>query len=154
MIFLCENLRNLRFDSRTLTNSATTHSLFQIQIVDCAAGGYLGRHIACGEVPGRIAMKWLPCLLICLLLVAQTDDAWTPIPVSEPASIAADDDSYLPAPRRLRDEGSAEAQSPLVAALPWQAADFTHIQKGVATESHSKATSPRPLLYVFMSLQI
>jgi hypothetical protein len=101
-----------------------------------------------------LQMKRLAYLLIFALLSAQVDDAWAAVvPISSAAPLADDNDEYLPAPRRLRDEQTS-GQEPVFVGLEPLTADTLPARKGVPDEWHLTTPFTPPPLYVFMSLQI
>jgi hypothetical protein len=101
-----------------------------------------------------LQMTRLTYLLILLLLSAQVDDAWTVDPALPSASLADDNDEYLPAPRRPRDELSASAQGPMFVGLKPPPTNACSVPAGVRSEWNVTAPFTPPPLYVFMSLQI
>ena len=98
-------------------------------------------------------MKRLAHFLILLLLLAQVDDAWAVAPVSPSAPITDDDDEYLPAQWRLRDEQSSGQEPAFVGVKP-QTADFPLVRRGVPLQWNLSTPFAPPPLYLFMSLQI
>jgi hypothetical protein len=94
-------------------------------------------------------------LLILALLSAQVDDTWAVAPLSSAAAPLPDDnDEYLPAPRRLRDEQTS-GQEPVFAGLELQTADTPPARRrGVPVEWDLTAPFTPPPLCVFMSLQL
>jgi hypothetical protein len=100
-----------------------------------------------------LQMKRPAYLLILALLSAQVDDVWPVAPTSSAASVADDNDEYLPAPRRLRDE-QAFGQEPVLVGFAPQTAHTPPARRGVPVEWNLTAPFTPPPLYVFMSLQI
>ena len=98
-------------------------------------------------------MNRLAYLLILLLISAQLDDAWAVAPDLSSASLADENDEYLPAQRPLHDEESP-GQEPAFAGLKLRTADFPLARRGAPFEWSSTTLLPPPSLYVFMSLQI
>jgi hypothetical protein len=99
-------------------------------------------------------MKQFAYLGILLLTLAQLDDTWAVAPAFPSAPLADDNDEYLPAQRRSREEESTSGQEPVVVGLKPQTADFPLVRKGVSFEWVLTTPLPPPQLYVFMSLQI
>jgi hypothetical protein len=98
-------------------------------------------------------MNRLAYFLILLLISAQVDDYWAAAPVLLSAP-QADDDEYLPAPRRPQDEECSPHQKPVFAGLKPQSADLPQVRRGVPSEQNLITPFTPPPLYVFMSLQI
>jgi hypothetical protein len=99
-------------------------------------------------------MTRLPYLLILLLLSAQVDDAWIADPALPSVSLADDNDEYLPAQRRPREELSTSAQGPMFVGLKPPPTDACSVPTGVRSEWNLTTPFTPPPLYVFMSLQI
>jgi hypothetical protein len=98
-------------------------------------------------------MKRLAYLLILALLSAQVDDVWPIAPLSSADPLADDNDEYLPAPRRVRDEPTS-GQEPVFVGLAPQTAYTPPARRGVVVEWNLITPFAPPPLYVFMSLQI
>jgi hypothetical protein len=98
-------------------------------------------------------MNRLAYLLILLLISAQVDDSWAPVPVG-PFAPQADDDEYLPSPQRPQEEVCSPHQKPVFAGLKPQTAELPLVRRGVPSEWNLTTPFTPPPLYVFMSLQI
>jgi hypothetical protein len=99
-------------------------------------------------------MNRLVYILILLLLSAQVDDAWAVAPDLPSASLADDNDEYLPARRQVRAEPFSAGQGPLFVGLKSQPVDCSPVRRGVSSEWHLLTPFAPPALYVFMSLQL
>ena len=99
-------------------------------------------------------MKRLAYLLILLVISAQVDDAWAVDPVLPSASLAEDNDEYLPARRRPGEELSFSRQEQALDRLPPQTANFSALRRSLPTEWDLTAPFAPSPLYVFMSLQM
>jgi hypothetical protein len=100
-------------------------------------------------------MKRFAYLLILLLVSAQAGDALalTAAPISPSSSLADDNDEYLPAQRRPREEESISDHGPTFVTLNPPTANLPPAQRGVSFGWDLTAPFTPPSLYVFMSLQ-
>jgi hypothetical protein len=99
-------------------------------------------------------MKQLAYLLLLLMISAQVDDVWAVAPVSPSAPLAEDED-YLPSPRRLQEEEESSArQKQVFFGFKPQTADFPLVRRGLPFECDLTAPFTPAPLYVFMSLLI
>src|SRR5436305_5713177 len=101
-----------------------------------------------------LQMKRFAYFLVVLLLGAQLDEAWAEAPVLPSAPLAADNDDYLPATCRAREEHSPYRQEPLLDGLKPRTAEFWSARSSVPSERNLTAPLAPTSLYVFMSLQI
>ena len=97
-------------------------------------------------------MKPLICLLTLLLALAQFDDCWAAAPPSD--SPAADNDEYLPAQRRPREQRPSSRHRPAPGAATLRQAAPSEVSGGVPPGPGLTTPFAPPPLYVFMSLQI
>ena len=100
-------------------------------------------------------MKRFAYLLILLLVSAQANDALalTAAPTAPSSSLTDDNDEYLPARRRPREEESTWDQGPTFVTLNPPAVNFPPAQRGISFGWDLTAPFTPPSLYVFMSLQ-
>jgi hypothetical protein len=97
--------------------------------------------------------KRLAYLLLLLLISAQVDDVWAVAPAS-PSAPLADDDEYLPAPRRPQEEQIAVGKWLPFVGRKAQPADVPVVPKRPPSGSNPATPfTPQPL-YAFMSLRI
>ena len=92
-------------------------------------------------------------VLVLLLISAQVDDFWA-APVLPSASLADDDDEYLPSRRRSQEGECSPDQKPVFVGHKPQTADRPLARRGVPSEWNLITPFTPPPLYVFMSLQI
>jgi hypothetical protein len=97
-------------------------------------------------------MKRFASFLILLLLSAQLDDYWAIAPPLASATLADDDNEYLPSQRRAREE-SAD-QKAAFADLQPRLADVPSERRALPFERNPATPFTPPPLYVLMSLQI
>src|SRR5262249_40275820 len=101
-----------------------------------------------------LPMKWLPYLLILLLVSTQVDDCWAVAPVLPSPPCAEDNEEYLPAQRPSRGEESSFQQKAVFLGLKPQFADSSSVRRALPVEWNLTAPYTPSPLYVFMSLQI
>jgi hypothetical protein len=98
-------------------------------------------------------MNRLASFLILLLILAQVDDYWAASPVL-PSVPLADDDEYLPAQQRPKNEERSSHKKPVFVGLKTRTADLPLARRGMPSKWNLTTPFTPPPLYLFMSLQI
>ena len=99
-------------------------------------------------------MRRFSYLLILLLISAQVDDYWIAAPALLSASLADDNDVYLPTQKRPEERGRSASERQVFGGLTLPHAAFSLVPSSVPLVRNLPTPSASPPLYVLMSLQI
>jgi hypothetical protein len=97
-------------------------------------------------------MKWVPYILILLLVSAQVDDSWTFAAPGESFQFNPDNDEYLPSQKPTWEEESSSRRQPVLVVVNRRLANISLFRLAAPATWHL-ATPVTDSLY-FMSLQI